>query len=80
MPLDVGMDFMFPGMQMGGAGGMAGPAAIMPAPGTMPSVGGGMGAGFMTAQPQMQPSQMNMGGGGAMGNTNTNFGGNYTQL
>ena len=66
MPLDVGMDFMFPGMQMGG--GMAGPAAIMPAPGSMP--GGMGGAGFMTAQPQMN----NMGGLGS------NLGGNYRQF
>jgi len=41
------MNFMFPGMGMGM--GMQGPAAIMPAPGSMPGMGMGMAGGFMTA-------------------------------
>jgi hypothetical protein len=43
-PLDMDMNFMFPGMGQG----MGGPAAIMPAPGM-----GGMGSQFMTAPPGM---------------------------
>ena len=52
-PLDLEMNFMFPGLGMG----MSGPAAIMPAPGSMPGMGmggfmqapqPGMGSGFMT--------------------------------
>jgi len=43
-PLDMDMNFMFPGMQ----GGNTGPAAIMPAPGSMSGMGG-MGQSFMTA-------------------------------
>lgn len=48
-PLDMGMEFMFPGMGMGGMN--AGPAAIMPAPGTMAGMGGmgGQQQPFMTA-------------------------------
>ena len=45
-PLDMDMNFMFPGQGMG----IGGPAAIMPAPGMMPP-GGMMGSQFMTAQP-----------------------------
>ena len=52
---------MFPGMGMGM--GMQGPAAIMPAPGSMPGMGMGMAGGFMTAQPNMSA----MGGMGGLG-------------
>jgi clathrin heavy chain len=70
-PLDVGMDLMFPGMHMG----MGGPAAIMPAPGSMP---GGLGSQFMTAQPQnLQSAFGQLGGAQRM---QTNFSGNYTQF
>lgn len=48
-PLDMEMNFMFPGLGMGM--GMGGPAAIMPAPGSMPGMGMGMG-GFMSAPNQ----------------------------
>jgi len=41
-PLDLEMNFMFPGLNMG----MGGPAAIMPAPGSMPGMGMG---GFVSA-------------------------------
>ena len=43
-PLDMGMEMgmMFPGMNMN-----QGPAAIMPAPGSMPNMGGMMGMGAM---------------------------------
>jgi hypothetical protein len=56
-PLDMGMDmgFMFPGQGMN-----QGPAAIMPAPGSMPPMGG-MGMGGM--------------GGGAMGGMGGGMGG-----
>jgi len=41
------MNFMFPGMAMGGMGG---PMAIMPTPGAMPGMGMGMNmGGFNTA-------------------------------
>lgn len=52
-PLDMGMEFMFPGMGM-----QMGPsvAAIMPAPGSMPGMGG-----FQTA-PSMGMGGMQMGG------------------
>ncbi len=55
-PLDMEMNFMFPGLGMG----MGGPAAIMPAPGSMPGMGMGMGmGGFMTApQGMMRPPGM----------------------
>lgn len=52
-PLDMDMNFMFPGA--GAMGGMGGPAAIMPGPGQMP-----MGNQFQTAP------NMNMGGYGGM--------------
>jgi len=58
-PLDMGMEFMFPGM---GGGMNTGPAAIMPAPGAMPGMGGMGGQQFMTQAPQMSaPMQGGMG-------------------
>ena len=62
-PLDIDMNFMFPGAQM-----PQGPAAIMPSPGTMPPMGGmgGM-AGGMQMPPSMGGSPPMGGMGGGMG-------------
>lgn len=61
-PLDMDMNFMFPGAGQG----MGGPAAIMPSPGTMGGMGN-MGNQFMTAPPGMM---------GGMGGMSSNMGSN----